>query len=217
MRKLILAAVAAASALAAVPASAQVVFSDDFNNASYRGASVLLNDDSDRWASTNYYQANPANSWSFNAGAMLAVNNANPGDGALLLNEVPVGAAASHDLTGLIVGQQYQLSLLLSGDNISGQTYGFDAAVGGNSLIHLTGVVGAAGSNAGSTVAAIFVATASTMTLSLSQFSASAASPIIDNLSVTAVPEPASWGLMIGGFGFAGAAVRRRRMSLRFA
>jgi hypothetical protein len=31
------------------------------------------------------------------------------------------------------------------------------------------------------------------------------------NLTVTSVPEPASWALMIGGFGMAGAALRRRR------
>lgn len=31
------------------------------------------------------------------------------------------------------------------------------------------------------------------------------------SLSITAVPEPTSWALMIGGFGLAGAALRRRR------
>lgn len=38
--------------------------------------------------------------------------------------------------------------------------------------------------------------------------------PLIDNFSLTstgAVPEPASWALMFGGFGLAGAALRRRR------
>jgi hypothetical protein len=33
----------------------------------------------------------------------------------------------------------------------------------------------------------------------------------IDNLSVDAVPEPASWAMMIVGFGLAGTAMRRRR------
>jgi hypothetical protein len=33
--------------------------------------------------------------------------------------------------------------------------------------------------------------------------------------STAAVPEPASWALMIGGFGLAGAALRRRRVSAR--
>jgi len=32
-----------------------------------------------------------------------------------------------------------------------------------------------------------------------------------------AVPEPASWAMMVGGFGLAGAAMRRRRTALRFA
>jgi hypothetical protein len=33
----------------------------------------------------------------------------------------------------------------------------------------------------------------------------------IDNVSVAGVPEPAAWGMLIGGFGLAGAAMRRRR------
>ena len=36
----------------------------------------------------------------------------------------------------------------------------------------------------------------------------------IDNVSVTAVPEPASWALMIGGFVMVGAAARRRNRSV---
>jgi hypothetical protein len=32
-----------------------------------------------------------------------------------------------------------------------------------------------------------------------------------------AVPEPAAWGMLIGGFGLAGAAMRRRRVAVRFA
>lgn len=43
--------------------------------------------------------------------------------------------------------------------------------------------------------------------------------PIVDNLTVSAVPEPATWGLMLVGFGLMGAAVRRRnvRTSVTFA
>ncbi len=35
----------------------------------------------------------------------------------------------------------------------------------------------------------------------------------LDNVSVTAVPEPATWGLMLAGMGVAGAGLRRRRMA----
>jgi len=43
-------------------------------------------------------------------------------------------------------------------------------------------------------------------------FASSANSFEVDNLAVSgAVPEPASWAMMIGGFGLAGGALRRRR------
>jgi len=37
------------------------------------------------------------------------------------------------------------------------------------------------------------------------------------SLVVTAVPEPAAWGMLIGGFGLVGAAMRRRGTNIRFA
>ncbi len=42
-------------------------------------------------------------------------------------------------------------------------------------------------------------------------FSSSGIAFEFDNLAVAGVPEPASWALMIGGFGLAGASLRRRR------
>lgn len=39
----------------------------------------------------------------------------------------------------------------------------------------------------------------------------------IDNLRIAAVPEPATWALMIGGFALAGAALRRRKATVSFA
>lgn len=36
----------------------------------------------------------------------------------------------------------------------------------------------------------------------------------VDKVATAAVPEPATWALMIGGFGVAGAALRRRRMAI---
>jgi hypothetical protein len=41
----------------------------------------------------------------------------------------------------------------------------------------------------------------------------------LDNytVTITAIPEPASWAMMIGGFSFVGAAMRRRATSVRFA
>jgi hypothetical protein len=36
----------------------------------------------------------------------------------------------------------------------------------------------------------------------------------VDNITLTAVPEPATWAMMIAGFGMAGMAIRRRRTAL---
>ena len=44
-------------------------------------------------------------------------------------------------------------------------------------------------------------------------FTSSANSFEFDNLSVAAVPEPATWALMIGGFGMVGGAMRRRKVA----
>jgi hypothetical protein len=49
-------------------------------------------------------------------------------------------------------------------------------------------------------------------------FSSSGNSFELDNIAVaSAVPEPATWAMMIVGFGVAGGALRRRRLAPLFA
>ena len=59
-----------------------------------------------------------------------------------------------------------------------------------------------------------FVASATSTTLSFRADSISANTffgPALDNVSVSAIPEPATWALMLGGFGLVGGAMRSRR------
>lgn len=55
-----------------------------------------------------------------------------------------------------------------------------------------------------------FVGTGSSATLSAFSGGVDNVDAILDNVSVTAVPEPATWAMMLGGFGMLGAAARRR-------
>ncbi len=53
--------------------------------------------------------------------------------------------------------------------------------------------------------------TSGTMQLAFWTTSADNIGPILDNVLVTQVPEPATWAMLIAGFGLVGAAARRRR------
>ncbi len=56
-----------------------------------------------------------------------------------------------------------------------------------------------------------FTANSASTTLTFASAANSPYGPVLDNVSVVAVPEPASWALIILGFGGLGALLRRRR------
>ena len=55
------------------------------------------------------------------------------------------------------------------------------------------------------------------LTLNFGTTSADNIGPILDNVSVQGVPEPATWGLVILGFGAVGGSMRRRSAKVAFA
>lgn len=59
-----------------------------------------------------------------------------------------------------------------------------------------------------------FTAATDSTTLSFASATDTAFGPALDNVSVGAVPEPASWALMIVGFGGLGVSLRRRRRAV---
>jgi hypothetical protein len=197
------------------PAAAAVVFSENFNNSGFIGT-VLAggSDTSDRYDPTTYYFINNFAGWSFNSSnTFLAVGGNN--DGAVLLNENGGNSSAAVTIGGLVSGKSYTVNFLLSGDNRPGSAYVLNASVDGGPATTFNGVDGAAGSSLGTLSSFAFIAGGSTASLVFTQASANEASPIIDNISVnSAVPEPATWGLLIVGFGMVGVTARRRKAAL---
>lgn len=208
MRYLVLAAIAAIST--ASTANSAVIYSQNFDDAGFRGP-FRFDDRTDRFGPSLLYQAANFDGWTFTNGPsgavpfnIIAVNKANPSDGALWIQEY--GASASYTLTGLEAGRRYSLSTLLSGDNVVGNTFGYQVAVDGNTVFSGSGVTQVSGSNPfGTTLLGSFTAAGSTAVMRFSDTTLNGgASAVFDNITISAVPDPSTWMLMIAGFGLVG-------------
>ncbi len=129
------------------------------------------------------------------------------------------GAGSIRQTFNTIAGRTYDLSFAYSHNVFSAGSAAASFGVGNlsGSVTHSTG----SGTNLDwRTYANTFVAGAgSTSTLTfLNTGGSTDGGTFLDGVSVSLVPEPATWGMMIMGFGVAGAALRRRnRARLAFA
>ena len=206
-----LAAIACLLALAAGTASAAPVFSDNFNDPTY-GQGTVRYGNTERWGYGPAQTARPGTGgWTF-AGDVIYVHDAHSADGAILLTDRSPVNSASPLLPGLVAGQTYNLSFLLSGDNAEGQNYGLYAWIDADLIFAEGATVGAPGSSKGTLESALFVAKSSTATLKFNEytFAGSSASPVIDDVSVS-LPEPASLALVSVSLLGLGAARRRQQ------
>jgi choice-of-anchor C domain-containing protein len=117
-------------------------------------------------------------------------------------------------VTGLTAGQSYQVSFDVSRNPDGGvtprtgvfkagaQTFGFSYTDASSTRANMKW----------ETVSYSFLATGTSALISFSSDASGGCcfGPALDNVSIAAVPEPASWAMMIGGFGLLGAALRRR-------
>ncbi|CAM3191445.1 hypothetical protein SPAN111604_09530 [Sphingomonas antarctica] len=215
-----IAIIAAALAVAgSTAAQATTVLSENFNSTAFRGA-FLQNDTTDRFGSSPlYYSANAAG-WTFSDGYaggfphVLIATNVTGTDGAVWLQEV--GSSASRTLSGLTAGKTYTVSFLQSGDNVPGANWNYNVAIDGGTIYAGSGQTQAPGTNPGQQIMTSFVASGGTAVLSFTDATtASGGNVVFDNVSVTGVPEAATWAMMIAGFGIAGVTMRRRRAQVR--
>jgi hypothetical protein len=123
--------------------------------------------------------------------------------------------AVSQSIVGLVAGQTYTLSFDWSGNQIASRTgatlNGLTASIGGNSFSTASVAQGSGAQHASYNFT--YKAGASNVLSFLSNGSPVGLPPValLDNVSLSAVPEPATWATMLIGVGLVGGAMRVRR------
>jgi hypothetical protein len=184
------------AAIAAAPTYGATLYAEDFNAVGFNNRD-FLSSFSDKYPSTEYAYINNYDGWFFTGDAYYAYSGA---DGFVLLNEND-NTSASTTISGLTAGHRYNLSFDVWGDNEPGGTWTLNLAINGAQAFSLNGVDHGAGLYLGSTEIVSFVATGPSVAIDFTQAnSVGGASPIIDNVTLTSVPEPSIWALMLAGF-----------------
>jgi hypothetical protein len=214
---------------ASVPLSgAQAVsYSQNFNDLGFAGASftsAVGDNNNEKYSdpTIQFYQAANFAGWTF-------TGSGNPGstffqafdrtgafsDGAILLNENGPGMA-SYTVTGLAPNSLFQLSFLVYGDNRPGGQWGLNVSVNGGAPVNYNGIIGAAGSNPGTTetLSAFSDNSGSAILLFAQTGSVGEGSPIIDDVEVSQTPLPAALPLFASGGALLGLLGWRRKRKL---
>ena len=135
--------------------------------------------------------------------------------------DVNANGALSQLLSGLTVGKKYDVSFYWAATQLSNRsgetTERLDVSFGGTTQSTATITNPSQGFSGWQGETFSFIAGAATQTLSFLSVGTPTGLPpmaVLDGVSVTAVPEPATWALMLAGFGMVGFAVRRRRIAV---
>jgi hypothetical protein len=183
-------------------AQAADVFSDNFEN--YGGISKII------WA--------PQDGWSYsgegNVDLVLngdyAISLAGGHNVFVDLNGTPGSPAFQHSVDGLTAGQTYNLSFDLAGNHRGNPNDSVTVIFGGS-----TDTFSVTDANADfSRFTLSFLATGSSASISfLDNFTGGNRNigTLLDNVSVTAVPEPEVYGMMLMGLGLMGFVARKRK------
>ena len=214
----------AIAALALAPAAHAQNFNDNFNGEGPAGSSLNYNSFAN-WTVTGQVDLVQTPDYGILCDGKCVDLDGTSGPGGLLSNAIAFDGTSTVKISFDVGGSQR------SSDSDS---FSFAALFGSptniTSLATLTGFPGAPAlignfanvtsisygtsiaGNAGFTTYSLLFTPhqAGTLKLSFGTTSADNVGPLLDNVSVVAVPEPAAWGMMIGGFGLAGFALRRR-------
>jgi hypothetical protein len=154
--------------------------------------------------------------WTINGSIDLIGSYWKPAEGS---NSIDLNGNAeggiSQSLSGLSAGTQYIVSFFISGNPDNGldtKTATLTLGTGTNPVSYTLSALNSKSMMDWKPVSYSFVADSGGSALfSLQSTTAGAYGLAVDGFSISAAPEPAAWGMMVLGFGVAGAAMRRRR------
>jgi PEP-CTERM motif len=192
---------------------AVTIFSEDFSSLT---GPVLASSTTERYAVTDLLYPITLPSWTIEGDspgsfAHLGERDSVTGNLSLLINEIgTLNNGISQTITGLLIGQVHTLSFEYWGDNELG-TYSFNYEIDGVTT-PVTNTLVATGTGNFNTISFNFTPTTATTTLRFTETQTGVAlsSPVLDNILITAVPEPSALGLL-GLGGVAALGLRRRR------
>ena len=182
-------------AFAAVPAQAVTTFFTNFDSVSVPNGSYIIVPTVEGWTAT--------------AGDGIEIQNHAAGDPFSETNLVELDSNNNSAMSRSIDAGTYTLTFQYSArPNVAADSNGIDVLVNGVSIFNITGD-GGSGTHWMPQTVTFGVNATSTLTFAAIGTSDSLGG-YLDDIGLTGVPEPATWALMIGGFGLVGAAARRR-------
>lgn len=206
MRKLILGLSCAAVAFAvSTPANATAFF-NDFESTTYSGSGYVILPSYEGWTTSS----GPGIEVQYGNVAGLAYSGR---------NLVELDSNSNSNMSRAIDAGSYTLSFYYSDrPGVPAGSNGIDVLLNGISFFSVAGGNGGGGT-AWSLKTVSFVAAPGPNVLTFAALGTSdSLGGYLDDINLTgAIPEPATWAMMMLGFGAIGSAMRRRKTSVRFA
>ena len=183
------------------------------------GAQTVLNGSFEEPVVTSGYFLNVASSfsgWTLNYGDVDTVREfggsgwaPQAGSQSLDLNGFNAGSI-TQNVGGFTVGNEYVLTYYYNGTNVGGQKTSL-TFLGGTTSLGATIETVATADNIWQERQIQFTALNPTVGITFASLNSGNQGMAIDNVSITAVPEPHEWAMMLAGLGLVGWAARRNR------
>lgn len=210
IKTLSIVAAAVSAIVVASPAAAVSYFFTDFDDYVVDAGGPLAS------GGTGYDLLASIQGWSVSGGPAIEVQNGVAGTAFSPINLVELDSTGNSAMSRAIDAGTYHLTYWYSPrPGVTLASNGISVLIDG---VQVTNVSGAGGANTDWNFQEYFFTVGSTATLTFSATGTSdSLGGYVDSIGLIAVPEPATWALLISGFGAVGWAMRRHSVGYRQA